>query len=80
MYRSALALRREWGLGQGSIRQLDGYADGVVAFANGDVTVVTTVGDVTVDLPAGARVLLASGPLDGDRVPTDTTVWLTEQP
>ena len=77
MYHSALSVRREQGLGRGSVRHLDGYADGVVAFANGHVTVVTTVGDVTVGLPAGARVLLASGPLDGDRVPADTTVWFT---
>jgi alpha-glucosidase len=28
------------------------------------------------ELPDGARVLLASGPLDGGRVPPDTAVWL----
>ena len=28
-----------------------------------------------VDLPPGSRVLVASGPLDGGRVPTDTCVW-----
>jgi alpha-glucosidase len=27
------------------------------------------------ELPDGARVLLASGPLDGGRVPPDTAVW-----
>jgi alpha-glucosidase len=75
MYRSALALRREHALGGGTIEHLDGYTDDVVAFRNGAVTVVTTVGDTAAALPAGARVLLASGPLDGDKVPADTTVW-----
>jgi len=82
MYRSALALRREHGLGAGSLAWLDRWSDapGVVALLNRDVLVVTNLGSTPVTLPAGARVLLSSAdPLDGGAgaaiVPTDTTVW-----
>ncbi|MBU2669546.1 glycoside hydrolase family 13 protein [Actinoplanes bogorensis] len=72
LYRSALGLRREHGLGHGSVR----WADAGFAFRNGGVLVVTNFGAEPVELPAGARVLLSSEPLDGDgRVPTDVTVW-----
>ncbi len=33
---------------------------------------------VPVPLPEGLEVVLASGPLDGDRVPARTTVWLCQ--
>ncbi|KGA12879.1 hypothetical protein GM50_23470, partial [freshwater metagenome] len=29
-----------------------------------------------INLPAGAEVLLSSGPLNGEKLPTDTAVWL----
>ncbi|WP_082822903.1 glycoside hydrolase family 13 protein [Microbacterium sp. T32] len=75
LYRSLLAERRAHGLGAGSLEWLDGYGDDVVAFRNGPVTVIANLGDAAVDLPAG-DVLVASGPLDGDTLPTDTTVWI----
>ena len=37
--------------------------------------VLTNFGAAPVALPAGARPLLASEPLDDGRVPTDVTVW-----
>jgi alpha-glucosidase len=57
----------------------------VLAFVNtgqggetGDTLVLTNFGADPVDLPDGATVLVASGPLTDDgRVPTDTTVWAT---
>ncbi|PFG35384.1 alpha-glucosidase [Flavimobilis soli] len=76
LYRTALAERRRLGLGAGDLAWVDAYADdpAVVAFRNGDLLVLTNLGDAPVQVPAGYEVLVASGPL-GDGVPTDTTVW-----
>jgi alpha-glucosidase len=75
LYRSALALRREHGLGTGAPAWQETPAD-VLAFRNGDVLVLTNFGAEPAALPAGARLLLASEPLDADgRVPGDVTVW-----
>jgi alpha-glucosidase len=46
-----------------------------VAYRNGDVTVVANMGSAPVPLPGGSA-LLASGPLTGDALPPNTTVWL----
>ncbi|MEJ3652093.1 glycoside hydrolase family 13 protein [Actinomycetes bacterium KLBMP 9759] len=78
LYREMLRLRRELGLGTGELEWVDGLGDDVVAFRRGGVLVVANLGTDPVTLPAGATVLLTSGPLErDDRVPTDTTVWLT---
>ncbi|MEV0733472.1 alpha-amylase family glycosyl hydrolase [Polymorphospora sp. NPDC050346] len=75
MYRAALMLRREHGLGRGTLSWVD-TADDVLAFRNGDLLVVTNFGADPVGLPAGTQPLLSSGPLDSDGgVPTDVTVW-----
>ncbi|MRG59587.1 alpha-amylase [Agromyces sp. CFH 90414] len=73
MYQAALRLRRSLSLGAGSLEWL--HVDGTLALRNGEITVVANTGTEPVALPAG-DVLLASGPLDGDRLPADTTVWL----
>ena len=82
-YRAALRLRRDLGLGTGSLSWVQGLpgadpAD-VVALRNGDVLVLTTVGGAAVPLPEGAEVLLASADLQSDGaavlVPADVTVW-----
>ena len=78
LYRTLLRLRREHGLGAGTLTWLDGYGDEVLAFRNGDVTVVANVGTEPVALPAG-RVLVQSGPLDGDALPADTAVWIAAE-
>ncbi|MGO4102920.1 glycoside hydrolase family 13 protein [Leifsonia sp. YAF41] len=75
LYRLALRLRREHQLGWGNVNWLDGFSDEVVALTNGTVTVIANTGATSVTLPAGKQ-LLASGPLDGDLLPGDTTVWL----
>ncbi len=77
LYRTALGLRRQLGLGRGSLAWLDGFpADRVVAYLNNDVLVLANLGTEPVALPSEARVLLASEELDADgRVPTDVTVW-----
>ena len=79
LYRRALHLRRElpdlhtedlaW-------LELGGEGDGVLAFARGaGFACVVNLGTAPVPLPAGATVLLASGPVDGTVGP-DTAVWL----
>ena len=80
LYTLALALRREHLLGPGTVAWLGGFEPEIIAFVNGDVTVIGNAGAVSVTLPAG-DLLLASGPLltgtDGVRtLPADTTVWL----
>jgi alpha-glucosidase len=75
MYRALLAERRSRNLGAGHIEWLDGFGDDVVALRNRGLIVIANLGDDAVQLPEG-EVLVASGPLDGDRLPTDTTVWI----
>ncbi|MFL0410922.1 glycoside hydrolase family 13 protein [Microbacterium paludicola] len=75
LHRRALRLRRELGLGCGSLAWLDAPA-GVLALRNGDITVIANIDGEAAPLPAG-EVLLSSAPLDGsDAVPADTTVWV----
>ncbi|WP_396645655.1 glycoside hydrolase family 13 protein [Microbacterium sp.] len=75
LYRSLLAERRAHGLGAGALEWLEGFGDDVVSFRNGPITVIANLGDTAVALPAG-DVVVASGPLDGASLPTDTTVWI----
>lgn len=76
LYRRALRVRREQpGLGSGPLGWLDAPR-GVLAFARASTVVVVNVEGDAMDLPAHRRVLLASGPLDGARLPTNTAVWL----
>jgi alpha-glucosidase len=76
LYREALRLRRAHRLGAGSLDwSVDADAD-VVSFRNGDVVVVTNLGEEPVEVPTGLRVLISSEQLDADgRIPTDVTVW-----
>ncbi|MEU1812792.1 glycoside hydrolase family 13 protein [Micromonospora sp. WMMD1076] len=77
LYRAALTLRRaEPGLGDGTLTWLPA-PDGVLAFAREPgFTCLVNLGGTAVPLPAHDRLLLASGPLDDDRLPPDTAVWL----
>ncbi len=79
LYRSALRLRRDHGLGHGDtlgwVEDLCG--DQQLGLRRGDVLVVVNFDGEPWALPAGAEVLLASGPLGEDgTLPCDTTVWL----
>jgi alpha-glucosidase len=73
MYRTALRLRHELDLGDGTLTWAES-ADDVLAFHNGDLLVVTNFGPEPVPLPEGARVVHASAAVDG-AVPQDVTVW-----
>jgi len=72
LYRTALRLRRERiGGGFGWLRS----GDGVLAFERGDgFGCLVNLSDAAVEVEG--EVLLASGPLDGGRVPVDTAVWV----
>jgi alpha-glucosidase len=76
MYRKALAIRKaEAGLGDGPMTWLD-VNDEVIAFTRpGNFACYVNFG-APIELPAGAQVLLASTPLEGNKLPTDTAVWL----
>ncbi|GAA1211003.1 glycoside hydrolase family 13 protein [Pseudonocardia alaniniphila] len=78
LYRAALALRHEHpALGDGPFTWLPSEP-GVLAFARGaGFACVVNLSDGPAQLPAGARVLLGSGPDAGDgMVPPDAAVWL----
>ncbi|MEU5826491.1 glycoside hydrolase family 13 protein [Micromonospora tulbaghiae] len=77
LYRAALTLRRaEPALGDGTLTWLPA-PHGVLAFAREPgFTCLVNLGGAAVPLPAHDRLLLASGPLDDDRLPPDTAVWL----
>jgi alpha-glucosidase len=80
LYKTLLAERHSHTLGTGSLEWIDAADPGILAFRNGDVTVVANLGAEPAALPEG-RVLVASEPLSGDwpggTLPSDTTVWLT---
>lgn len=75
LYRLALQTRAEFDLGAGTLEWLTGYGPNVVAFRNGEVTVIANTGEVPVELPV-AEELLSTVPLDGAALPGDATVWL----
>jgi len=75
LYKSALALRAEHGLGTGSLVWADGFGANAVAFRNGGILVVTNLGPVAVELPVG-EILLSSQPIVGGALETDVTVWI----
>ncbi len=76
LYRTALRLRREHGLGRGTLEWVSS-GDDTLVFRNGDLTVLTNFGDAPVPVPPGAEVLATSAPLtDQGAIPTDGTVWL----
>lgn len=79
LYRRALRLRRDYGLGSGGLAWLDTAAPHVLGLVNGEVVVLTNVGEEEVALTEDLEVLVASGGLevrDGLLwLPGDTTVW-----
>lgn len=77
LYRSALRLRREHGLGAGDLSWTEGVDADVLSFVNGDVLVIANLGSRPAPVPAPAELLVSSGPLAADgSLPADTTVWL----
>jgi len=81
MYRRFLRLRRTRGLGHGRLRWIDGLGDHAVGFVvtsdDAATAVIANVGGPPVELRG--EVLASSGPLDGARLPSDTTAWLRSE-
>ncbi|MEQ6896348.1 alpha-amylase family glycosyl hydrolase [Microbacterium sp. KR10-403] len=75
LYKTLLAERRARGLATGTLEWVEGYGADIVAFRNGNITVVANLGAEPVALPTG-RVIVASGPVGDAGLPTDTTVWV----
>ncbi|MFI7696536.1 glycoside hydrolase family 13 protein [Nonomuraea sp. NPDC049655] len=75
LYRDGLRIRAER-LGDGTLTWLDLGPDVLAFTRDSGLTCVVNLGADPVPLPAHGTVLLASGALDGDRLPTDTAAWL----
>ena len=77
LYRAMLSIRRaEPALLGGDLAWLDA-PDDVIAFRRGaGLSCLVNLGPAAVPLPEHSSVVLASGELDGDALPTDTAVWL----
>ncbi|WP_449062817.1 glycoside hydrolase family 13 protein [Planomonospora algeriensis] len=75
LYRRALRIRRAE-LGDGALRWLEAGEDVLAFTRESGLACVVNLGAGPVRLPQHEAVLLASGPLDGDRLPADTAVWL----
>lgn len=74
LYRKALAVRR--GLRTGNSLTWVDATDWVLHFTRpGGWQCVTNFGQAPVELP-DAAVVLSSGPLEGDKLPSATTAWL----
>lgn len=78
LYRTALRLRRaESALGDGDLRWSGGVGPDVLAFTRDpSFACVVNLSSEPVAVPEHRHILLASGPLTGDLLPPDTTVWL----
>jgi alpha-glucosidase len=77
LYRSAIARRRtESGLHDADMAWLELHPQ-VLAYCRGaGFACVLNMSGAPIDLPDHESLLLASGSLDGDRLPPDTAVWL----
>ena len=78
LYRRALAIRSTHpALGDGTLAWSDDYPGHVLYFTREPgFGCLVNLSAEPVELPAGTRVLVASGPLSDGKVPPDTSVWL----
>jgi alpha-glucosidase len=75
LYRKALAVRR--GLQTANELTWNDGVDWVLHFTRpGGWQSITNFGEAPVELPDDAAVVLSSGPLEGAKLPGDTTAWL----
>ncbi|WP_062350023.1 glycoside hydrolase family 13 protein [Herbidospora yilanensis] len=75
LYRSGLRLRREL-LGDGTLTWCESRDDVLAFQRESGLVCVVNLGAEPAPLPPHTEVLLASGPLEGDELPSDTAVWL----
>ncbi|QUQ63966.1 glycoside hydrolase family 13 protein [Kutzneria sp. CA-103260] len=77
LYRAAIRLRRTEPALRGEVfAWVTGQSEHVIAFRRGENLLCLVNFGADVPLPPHDTVLLASGALDGDTLPTDTAVWL----
>ncbi len=76
MYQSALALRRAFQLGAGSLEWTSGLPADVIGYRNGEVTVVSNMGSGAVPMPAGELLMTSSDLPDNGTLGPDITAWL----
>jgi alpha-glucosidase len=74
-YRNALSVRRRITESDPAVEMVEGRST-VLDLRRGDLRVLCNCGSRPVRMPAG-QVVIASGPLLGDRLPPDTAVWMT---
>jgi alpha-glucosidase len=80
LYRRALSQRRSRPeLGDGAFAWLPG-PDRVLAFTRGTLACVVNLSDQPVGLPVAGTTVLTSGPLHGDLLPPDTSIWIATRP
>ena len=75
LYKRALKLRREFGLGTGSFQWIEGTPNDVLAFTNGVISVYCNYSDDEFALPAGEIILDSDVSIDGTLAPA-ATVWM----
>ncbi len=77
LHRAAAGVRRAHpALGAGGMRWLAAPAGCLVLARDPGFVCAVNLGAAQAPLPAHREVLLASGPLDGGRLPPDTAAWL----
>ncbi len=80
LYRTALEIRATHALGEGTHAWAPQHhpGAGVVAFSNGPITVIANAGNVPLDLPPAAEIVLASGAetVSGGKLAPNSAVWI----
>ncbi|PRB03471.1 glycoside hydrolase family 13 protein [Microbacterium sp. MYb64] len=76
LYKTLLRLRKERGLGSGSLIWEDLGSD-AVAFRRGDLRVAANLGEAPLSLPAGAAIVVHSAPEAGTVLPANSAAWYT---
>ncbi|VXB47309.1 Alpha-glucosidase [Microbacterium sp. 8M] len=76
LYKRLLRLRRERGLGSGSLVWEDLGSD-AIAFRRGDLHVAANLGTAPLALPEGATVVVHSAAAAGTVLPPDSAAWYT---
>ncbi len=76
MYRDALALRRNYALGDGALEWLTHPGGRVVSFRNGAVTVMINMSGHDVPLPPGEVIISSAALTDDGVLPAEAAVWL----
>lgn len=75
LYKSLLRIRRDFGLGSGTVEWLPGFAPEVLALRNNNVRVYFNMSDAPIPLPDG-EVLVASADVTNGELQASAAVWL----